>query len=107
MDNLSVPPTSMMSRHPQSWTSHALAKPGASFETQKSQGSIPSTFDIRGLLGLRSVAPGIEAKRGLNHWVPGNAVEYISHHENPRVDNLEMIQWLKETSYFNRSPFSG
>ncbi len=65
-----------------------------------------STIDIRSLLNTRPVSQGIEQKRGLHQWVPGNDVTYYSHHADPSADNAEMIDWLKDTEFFTPSSIS-
>lgn len=73
----------------------ALSAAGASAASTRSK-----TVDITPLLGTRPVDPEIEAKRALNHWVPGNKVSVISHNADLQEDNSEMINWLKDTDYF-------
>lgn len=75
----------------------ALSAAGSSATSTRSK-----TVDITPLLGTRPVDSDIEAKRALNHWVPGNKVSVISHNANLQEDNAEMIHWLKDTDYFTQ-----
>ena len=82
---------------PTTHTVAALAKPFAVSSRARSEAQ---TVDIRSLLSTRPVSNGIEQKRGLHQWIPGNDVTYYSHHNDPSANNAGMIDWLKDTEFF-------